>query len=193
MKKSFILMILIFLVLSPLFSAEDIAPDINPGNIDPEKNRINVLELIYASDIPPRFGFSKARVNSVLYPPAENRYNDGDTINFTYNSVTEQYSVSLFTYVQTFGGRVGLIYTLTFSSLVNDSDKNEKLNPLISINGSVLSKTTTYENTLNYNELPEITSDEIILSVPIQDSLGNSTIKYTTPYRGTITMEVKTK
>ena len=192
MKKSFILMILIFLVLSSLLSAEDIAPDINPGNIDPEKTRINVLELIYASDIPPRFGFSKARVNSVLYPPAENRYNDGDTINFTYNAVTDQYSASLFTYVQTFGGKGGLTYTLTFSPLVNDSNKDVYLKPLIMINGSELSKPTTYTNTLTHNELPEITSDEIVLSVPIQDSEGNSTIKYTTPYRGTITMEVKT-
>ena len=183
MKKLFIIFIFFLITSTSLFSSDDKAPNIDPGNIDPAKDRIVVAEVAYAFDIEPRIGFSSARVNSIVLPST--RYPENSEIAFQYDDSIKQYRLTVFTYVQTFGTSSALEYTLTVSDLATENNTHT-IKPNVTVNNITLDKkTNTRISRIEKSELPTVTSDEIIMTI------SPDAINYALPYTGTIKMEVK--
>lgn len=179
MKKSILVLLLLSLFSLSYLSAANGPPNIDPDTMDPDKNKVVVAQFVYNSDIPPRIGFARSRVNSVINPT--DKYTETDVLNFSFDSVTSKYSANAFAYVQLFGGE-NITYTINISTLQNSNV--DSITPAVTINGSAITGLVYSQKYQDTSFLPHVICDEISLSVPVES------VKYTTAYEGSITLSL---
>lgn len=172
--KKVLMILLLALSLLPVFATETIAPNIKPDNMDPAKNRVRIVQLVASMEVSPRVGFTESRVTSVIQPT------NIDKAEFKYDSLTDVYSVRLFSYVQVYGSAGSLGYEITVSDMTSGT---EIITPNMSVNNNEIGG-YTYSSQVMHSDIPQVVSDEILLSIPFKE------VTQKTKYTGSLVIKV---